>query len=113
MFWAALVLPTVWLEKVKLAGLKLRTAPVPVPESETVCGLPGALSLIDSVPVRVPVAVGVKVTDIVQFAPAARDVVQAVVFAKSPVIVILMPVSGALPSEYRVTVCAGLVEPTV
>jgi hypothetical protein len=35
---------------------------VPVPVSGTVCGLPAALSLMLSEPVRVPVAVGVKLT---------------------------------------------------
>ena len=35
---------------------------VPVPESGTDCGLPLALSAMDSVPLCVPVAVGVKVT---------------------------------------------------
>ena len=34
----------------------------PVPESATVCGLSGALSVIVRVPGRLPVAVGVKVT---------------------------------------------------
>ena len=34
---------------------------VPIPESETVCGLPEELSAMERVPVRLPVAVGVKV----------------------------------------------------
>src|SRR5437588_8896287 len=37
-----------------------------------ICGLPPALSATDSVPVRAPEAVGVKVTLIVQFPPAAK-----------------------------------------
>ena len=35
---------------------------VPIPESETVCGLPEELSAMERAPVRLPVAVGVKVT---------------------------------------------------
>src|SRR5437763_12991764 len=45
---------------------------VPLPVSATVCGLPPALSTTDSVPVRAPETVGVKVTSMVQFAPAAN-----------------------------------------
>src|SRR5437667_443173 len=37
-----------------------------------ICGLPPALSVTDSDPVRAPEAVGVKVTLMVQFAPAAK-----------------------------------------
>jgi hypothetical protein len=45
---------------------------VPVPLREIVCGLPGALSLTESVPLRVPDPMGAKVTLIVQFAADAR-----------------------------------------
>jgi hypothetical protein len=44
----------------------------PIPLRETVCGLPGALSVTESVPLTLPVALGVKVTLIVQLAPDAR-----------------------------------------
>src|SRR5205807_476672 len=47
-------------------------AAVPCPLSVMICGLPPALSVTDSVPVRAPEAVGVKVTLMVQFAPAAK-----------------------------------------
>ena len=43
----------------------------PVPESDTVCGLLGSESVSVRVPLRVPVAVGVKVTFTVQLPPAA------------------------------------------
>jgi hypothetical protein len=56
---------------------------VPVPLRERVCGLPGPLSVIDSVPVRVPIAVGLKLTLIVQLAPAANELPQVLVWAKS------------------------------
>jgi hypothetical protein len=52
---------------------------VPVPERATVCGLPAALSVIVTIADRAPVAVGVKVTAIVQVAPAATLVPQAFV----------------------------------
>jgi len=47
---------------------------VPLPVRLTVCGLLLALSVMVRVPGREPVAVGVKVTLIVQVAPAASDV---------------------------------------
>src|SRR5215467_1024308 len=43
----------------------------PVPVNGAVCGLPLALSVIETEPVRVPVAVGLKVTLMVQLAPEA------------------------------------------
>src|SRR5579884_4044874 len=58
---------------------------VPVPLSWRVCGLPAALSLIDTDAVRVPPAAGVKVTEIVHcwFVARARFAEQVVVIAKS------------------------------
>jgi hypothetical protein len=50
---------------------------VPVPDSATVCGLPQALSLTATVPVLGPVAVGVKVTVMVQLSPGAIVPTQA------------------------------------
>ena len=63
--------------------------PVPTPESTTVWGLPGALTVIVKAPVRLPVAVGVKVTPMLQLFPTARAVPTAQVVvpasrAKSP-----------------------------
>jgi len=43
----------------------------PTPVSDTICGLPVALSAIANVADRVPATVGVNVTATVQFAPAA------------------------------------------
>ena len=45
---------------------------VPIPERLTVCGLVLTLSLTVKVPVLVPSAVGVNVTEIVQLPPAAN-----------------------------------------
>jgi hypothetical protein len=75
------------------------------------------LSATDTVPVRVPVAVGVKVTEIVQLAPGPMLVPQVFVWAKSLefVPVILMPLM-VIEAEGRVflivMVCGALVVPT-
>ena len=53
----------------------------PVPVRLAVWGLPVASSFTVSVPVRVPAAVGLKVTLIVQLAPLARDEPQLLVWA--------------------------------
>ena len=54
-------------------------------------------------PVREPLAVGVKVTLIVQDEPAARLVPQVLVWEKSPLTVMLEIVRVALPGLFRVT----------
>ena len=58
-------------------GKKVKSAPAPV--RPTVCGLPLALSVIVSVPVRLPLVVGVKVTFTVHEAFAATLVPQLLV----------------------------------
>jgi hypothetical protein len=85
---------------------------VPVPLRLAVCGLPAASSLTLSVPLRVPVAVGLKVTVIGQLAPAASVLGQVLVWAKSPLAVIDVIVSGPVPVLLSVTVCGALVVPT-
>src|SRR5437868_5113203 len=95
---AALVVLINWLPKVRLVGDRLTAgAVVPVPVNETVCGLPAALSVTESVPVREPAAVGVKLTEIVHVADAATDVPQLFVWPKSPLAAMLMMVSVAEP----------------
>ena len=54
-------------------------APWPVPVRLMVCGLFEPLSVIVTVPVWVPVAVGVKVTVIVHLAAAAKELPQLLV----------------------------------
>jgi hypothetical protein len=78
---AALVVPTFWLLNVKLVGERLVPAAAPVPVRLTVCGLPAALSEMLTVAVRVPVAVGLKVTLIVQLLFAATELPQVFVSA--------------------------------
>jgi hypothetical protein len=91
----------------------------PVPVSGTVCGLPPALSVIVSVPVRAPSAVGANVTLIVQvFDPAVAGNVAGLigqapapvlVAAKSPEAAIVLIVNGPNPVFVSVTVFAALV----
>jgi hypothetical protein len=79
--WAALVVPTCWLVKVRLVGVRFTAGATPVPVKLAVCGLPLALSETVMAPVRVPTVVGVKVTLIVQLAAAASEVPQLFVCA--------------------------------
>jgi hypothetical protein len=98
----------------------LGVAVAPVPDKLIVCGLPEALSVMPTDAVRVPLAVGVKVTLIAQLLPAATlplvGHVVAEVKAKSPGFVPLsaMPVilRAALPVLESVTACAVLAVPT-
>ena len=86
---------------------------MPVPVKLAVCGPPAALSVTFSVPVRVPVFVGVNVTLILQFDLLASVVVHVVEETlKSPFAVIEILVSSALPLLDRVNVFAGLLFPT-
>src|SRR5436309_6922604 len=66
-----------------------------------------------SVPVRWPAAVGVNVTAIEQFAPAATEPPQVLVCAKSPDAVMLVTVSAAVPLLVSVTDCGALCVCTV
>jgi hypothetical protein len=89
---------------------------VPVPDKLTVCVLPATpllLSVTVSVPVRVPVAVGEKVTLIVQELLAATLPAQVLVTPKLALVAMLAIVSVALPVLLRVTGCDALVVPTI
>jgi len=68
--------------------------------------------LMTSVPDRKPNAVGVKVTLMVQLAPIATAGGQLFVWAKSPVVVMLLMLSVDVPVFVRRTVWAVVVEPT-
>ena len=94
----------------------MKSIGVVVPVSATVCGLPGALSVMVKVPMRVPGPVGVNVTLIMQFAFAAsvagvigQAVVPVLVAAKSPDAAMEMIVRGPVPVFVSITVCAVLV----
>lgn len=68
---------------------------------------------IERVPERVPVMVGVKVTEIAHFALAARLAAQLFVSLKSPLLVIFEILSVASPLLVSVTLMGALVAPTV
>ncbi len=108
---------------VSVAGLSWITAPgatetdtagpaaAPPPIRDTARGLPAALSVMVMAPIRFPAAVGVKVTLIVHEAPAAIEMPQPLVCAKSPEAAIEAMDSAPLPPLDSVTDCAGEVEP--
>ena len=116
--WAALVVSRFWEAKVKLRGEIEAMGPpvVPTPVRVINCGLPGALSAIEMVAVRVPEAVGVNTALMVQLPPAATEEPQVLVWEKSPgsapVIVMLEMESVALPVLNKVSPLAGLLLPT-
>jgi hypothetical protein len=87
-------------------------ATAPIPLSVTVCGLPAALSVTLRAAVRVPLAVGLNVTLMLQLAPVANELPQVWVCAKSPalvpVIAIPLIVKLVVPTLLSVTVSAGL-----
>ena len=85
----------------------------PVPVRGRMCGLPVALSVMVTEPVRVPVAVGAQVTPMVQLPPAATELPQLLLSPKSPLAPTLLIVKAVLPVLVRVEVRAVLVVPTV
>lgn len=115
--WGGAVVPTDCVPKVIVLEEKLATAalPTPVPVRVMICGLPLALSLIVRVAERLPAEAGVKVTEIVQFVPAATDAPHVLLVAKSPGLApfkeIPMMFRGALPVLFSVTDWGALVTP--
>jgi len=90
---------------------------VPVPVSVTVWGEPVALSVAVSVAAKVPAAVGVNITDNVQDVPAASDVPQVLVWAKScglaPAMAIDEMLRTPVPALSICTVWAAVVMPVI
>src|ERR1700722_1257730 len=105
----ALVVPMGWSGKAMLGGKKDKGEVCAVPERGTNCGLPLALSATESEAFRVPVLVGLKITAMVQVAPALTCVPQLLVCEKScgfaPVIEIRERVRAAFPVFVSVTFC--------
>src|SRR5439155_14169060 len=113
-----LLVPTSWVAKVKLVGKRVASGPeiTPVPLRLTLWGLPVALSLTVTVPVRLPVVAGLKTTLNVQLAPAASVLVQVAPGPKKKlpaVWVMLMIVNVAVPVFFSVTTCAALAVTTL
>jgi len=85
----------------------------PVPVSASVCGLPGALSVIVSVPVRAPDVAGSKKTPTEQLAPGATLLPQALSEPKSEGLVVIEEiVTGLTPLFVMVTDCGSPEVPT-
>jgi hypothetical protein len=115
------VVLTAWVLKVSEPGLRLTAGTgveVPVPTSDTLCGLSVAVSVIERFAVRVPAAAGVNDTETVQLPPAGTVLgsrAQVVVSSKSPAFApakpILVMVSAALPVFVRVISWEGLLVP--
>jgi hypothetical protein len=85
----------------------------PLPVRATVCGLPVALSVIESVPVLVPPVVGSKKTAMLQLAFGATGLAQLLITPKSAGLgVTAVIVSAALPVLVTVTVWGRPLVPT-
>src|SRR5215831_18461767 len=81
-----------------------------MPETFTTCGPLGSLSVIVTVPVRRPVAVGVNVTNTLQVSRLSTPPLgQSLVLAKSPVTVTLETFNFELPKLVIVMCDWGLV----
>ncbi len=105
MTWAVEAVRMVWPANVRLEGEMVAIgagADTPVPVSGTEWGDPGASEVMVMAPVRVPKAVGVKVTVIVQLPVAARVAPQVVTLEKSPLATIEAMFRVALPLLVRV-----------
>ena len=89
-------------------GDTLAEVVTPVPDRAAVWGLPVTLSVTVNVAFRIPVAVGVEVTLMVQLAPAARLEPQPFVRAKSPlsvpVIAMLLTLTDEAVPFFKVSV---------
>ena len=94
-----------WLDSVVAlpAARLVLVAPAPVPDSATVVGLFVALLVTVREPVRVPEAVGLKLTVTEHEPPAAIDVPQVLVWAKSPETETPETVAAAVPVFVTVT----------
>ena len=99
---------TVWLVGVA----EIVNGTTPFPATLTDWGLFDALSVMTSVPLSPPGAVGVNVTLMVQFALAATELPQVLVSAKPALTEMLVIFKVALPAFVSVIVCAELAMPT-
>src|SRR6266852_2592593 len=105
----------VWqMVRVQLKDMAFGTSvtAVPTPLRVTVWGLPGALSVIESVPVSFPPSMGTKVTLMVQLAPAGRLEPQLSVSLKLALAAMLVMLSVAVPLLLSMTDCEALAVPT-
>lgn len=85
---------------------------MPVPASDTLCGLPVALSVIIKEPGRVPKVVGWKATVTTQLDPGFKDAPQLFVWVKSAVVCTFDRMMGSEPLFDNVTDFEELAVPT-
>ena len=83
-----------------------------MPVKLTMCGLPAALSVMMMDPVRLPVAVGVKLTLMTHAPPATTLALQVFVCAKSPVATMLVKDKSESPVLLSITGLMADVEPS-
>src|SRR5271157_913530 len=100
------------LGKARLEGSRSATAVAPLPTRLMKCGEPAPLSSIMMEPKRGPGCVGAKVTVNVHVLAAGTPGLQVSVSEKSPVVVMLVIVSGALPMLRSSDVLGWLTDPT-
>jgi hypothetical protein len=111
----ALVVNAIWPVKISADGEAAATGAVACPLKLTTCVSlvnPPLLSTMFTVPLRMPVVVGVNVTLIMQEDPWVKVGPQVLVWEKSPVATMLPRVSVAMPVLLNVTICALEGEPT-
>jgi hypothetical protein len=111
--WLALELPITMDPKLRVVDERLSAGvpSAPVPVSATVWMPLPALLVRVRIPVRLPVAVGVKVTATWQVAPATTDVQPVLASEKSPVAAIFVIARVAPPLLVIVRVCTALERP--
>jgi hypothetical protein len=111
--FAGLDVPRTTAPKLRLVSESIAVVPSPV--RPTFCGLPAALSVMLRVAVRVPLAVGLNLTLMLQLAPAANELPQVWVCAKSPAlgptIAMAVIVTLVVPVFLSATTLAALVVP--
>ena len=102
---ASEVWPTSWFPKSSPVGLTTAVGAVatPVPARGTVRGLPRALSVIASVPLRAPLASGLKVTAMEQLPPGATAATQPLLARKSLLAFTALIWTGVVPTLRTVT----------
>lgn len=83
---------------------------IPVPDSATASGLPGALLVTVRVPLAAPLLVGANLTLTVQELPTPMELPQDFVWLNVPLVVMDVTEAAVLPGLVTVTVCAALAE---
>jgi hypothetical protein len=110
-----LVLPTLALPKLKLVGFAVTTyvAAAPVPLSAIARGDPGALLVIEMLPLALPVTVGAKTALNATLAPAATVCAESPVWLKPvPATLTCVIVRLAVPVFFKVIACELLIPTT-